>query len=235
MRVLMLLAAWAPGVPLLWLVVFRRRFPLAAEIVWIAILLGACSGIAAAGLEIALGPLVAAISDPLKHAATKAAMVGLCEEVAKLLVLWCIVVRHWEFRDPTQALPLGAAVGIGMALLENLFYVITSHHWQVTAALRALLSVPMHTVVGVLMGYLAVRALRVEGRDRRRWVALALVVPAGFHAAYDAPLFHAIRVARADADLWPMALAAVVLVAALVVGIVCVRDLRARGARLSVA
>lgn len=228
----MLLAAWAPGVPLLWLIVFRRRFELAAEIVWVAILVGACSGILAAGLGLATGPVFAAVRDPLGHAIARGAMVGLCEEGAKLLVLWCVVVRHWEFRDATQALPLAAAIGIGMALLENLFYVTAAGDWRVTAAMRALFSVPMHTLLGVLMGYLAARSLLVERPGRRTWIALAWLAPAALHAAYDAPLFHAARLVSAGEDLpASAALTVVVLVATLVIGIACARDLSARAAR----
>ncbi len=223
-RILMLLAAWAPGVPLLWLVVFRRRFPVDSELVWIAVLLGACSGIPAAGLERLFELLARGAYDPVEHAIGKAAMVGLCEEGAKLAVLSWIVLRHWEFRSAAQALPLGAAVGIGFALFENLFYVLGGTDWRITATLRAVSAVPLHALAGLIMGYLAARALMAPPA-RHAWLIAAFIVPALLHAAYDAPLMYAGRIRASEFPIVPAVLAAIVLCTALVAAILCWRHL----------
>jgi RsiW-degrading membrane proteinase PrsW (M82 family) len=127
-----LLAAWIPGIPLLWLLVFRRRFAWDTEIAWTALLLGACAGIPPATLVIVLQPALRAIADPTAQVIALGAAAGLFEETAKLFVLAVLVARHEAFAR-RDANALGAAVGLGFGLLENFFYVIAAGNWPLIA------------------------------------------------------------------------------------------------------
>jgi len=178
-----LLAAWIPGVPLLWLLVFRRRFDWNAEIAWAAILLGACAGIPPATAILLLQPALGAIGDPTGQAIALGAAAGLFEEAAKLFVLAVMIARHETFAR-ADARALGAAVGLGFGLLENFLYVIATGDWPLIAGMRAITAVPLHAVIGLVMGHFVARASAAPARGR--WLAGALLVPALLHGGYDA-------------------------------------------------
>jgi RsiW-degrading membrane proteinase PrsW (M82 family) len=120
-------------------------------------------------------------------------LAGAVEEIAKWVVLFAAVYAWREFDEPMDGLLYGVAISLGFATLENFLFL--SSRGLAIAWQRAIFAVPAHALFGGCMGYYAGRAkfAPVEAtRARRFWLSLtlSLVVPIGFHGAYDFALLH---------------------------------------------
>jgi hypothetical protein len=103
-------------------------------------------------------------------------------------------------------LVIALAVSLGLATLENASYIIAKGDWQITAAGRAISSIPGHGIDGLAMGALLMAARQT--RDRGVWrLRNALIVPVALHAAYDFPLFALPNDELMFGGLWVAALA----------------------------
>ena len=81
-------------------------------------------------------------------------VVGLAEEACKYFTFKWIIFHDREFDNTYDGVIYGAASALGFATLENLMYVFLSNNAPLsTAIMRAILSVPMHAVTGIVMGY----------------------------------------------------------------------------------
>lgn len=81
-------------------------------------------------------------------------VVGLAEEACKFITFKWIIFHDRDFDNTYDGVIYGAASALGFATLENLMYVFMYGEVQLeTAALRAVLSVPMHAFTGIVMGY----------------------------------------------------------------------------------
>lgn len=159
------------------------------ELICISFGLGFSVAIPIAGIAALYAPEIASITGVRLHAAAVAFLeASIPEELGKLLVMTCIVLRHEDLRRPVDAIVLTVLVGLGFATIENLYYVFGSENWTETAMLRALTAVPMHATVGIVMGYFAARYL-LAGRNALILLAAMFVVPTVLHGLYDYPVF----------------------------------------------
>jgi RsiW-degrading membrane proteinase PrsW (M82 family) len=194
-------AAIAPALLVLWLVIAADERPGPPARVWLAFVLGAAS-ISLLGL--ARAPFAAILAVPGNPWMTQGLRsvfgVAVPEEIVKILVIVVVAisVRRRTFADPMDTVVYGAAAGLGFAAYENLAYLVQhADMWRSLAALRSVLTVPFHGALGIIAGaYIAIaRAGTALGahRHHRDWArisswALALFAPIALHAAFDFPL-----------------------------------------------
>jgi RsiW-degrading membrane proteinase PrsW (M82 family) len=188
MKFVVLLAAITPPLILLAYGIGKARASWRSEAIWNAFLVGAVSAFAAIAVELALGYLLPLDrAGPVAEAGFTAVLIAaIPEEAVKFFVLVSLAEKHVDVRRRQDLLALALAVSLGLATLENFFYVISAGGWQMIAALRAITAVPGHGIDGLAMGALLIRA-RLSGRAED--LRLALIVPILLHAAYDFPLF----------------------------------------------
>src|SRR5438093_2973500 len=192
-------AAIAPALPVLWLVIAADERPGPPTRVWLAFILGAAS---ISLLGIARAPFAAILAVPGNPWMTQGLRsifgVAAPEEIVKVLVITAVSVRRRTFADPMNTVVYGAAAGLGFAAYENLAYLMQhADMWRALAALRSVLTVPFHGALGIIAGaYIAIaRAGTALGahRHHRDWArisswCLALFAPVALHAAIDFPL-----------------------------------------------
>jgi RsiW-degrading membrane proteinase PrsW (M82 family) len=192
-------AAIAPALLVLWLVIAADERPGPPVRVWLAFLLGAAS---ISLLGIARAPFAAILAVPGNPWMTQGLRsvfgVAAPEEIVKVLVIVVVSMRRRNLADPMDTVVYGAAAGLGFAAYENLAYLVQhADMWRSLAALRSVLTVPFHGALGVIAGaYVAIaRAGTALGANRhnRDWArisswALALFAPVALHAAFDFPL-----------------------------------------------
>src|SRR3954466_10922660 len=193
------IAAIAPALLLLWLVIAPHERPGPPLQVWTAFLLGAAS-ISLLGVARAPFMSLLTISDSPRLALSLRAIFGVAapEEIVKVLVIVAVSWRRRRFADPMESVVYGAAAGLGFAAYENLAYLVQHPEmWRSLAVLRSVLTVPFHGALGIIAGaYLAIaRSGTALGahrrhRDRARFTALfsILLVPLLLHSIFDIPL-----------------------------------------------
>ena len=202
------IAAIAPALLVLWLVIAADERPGPPAKVWTAFLLGAAS-ISLLGVARApFGSLLAISQAPWTALALHAAFgVAAPEEIVKILVIVAVSWRRQPSADPMDTVVYGAAAGLGFAAYENLAYLVQHPEmWRSLAVLRSVLTVPFHGALGVVAGaYLATaRSGMALGAHRRhgdwfriRTLASILLVPLLLHSGFDFPLL----VLQQSADL----------------------------------
>src|SRR5438552_2758659 len=192
-------AAIAPALLVLWLVIAADERPGPPTRVWLAFLLGAAS---ISLLGIARAPFAAILAVPGNPWMTQGMRsifgVAAPEEIVKVLVLVAVSWKRRTFADPMDTAVYGAAAGLGFAAYENLAYLVQhADMWRSLAALRSVLTVPFHGALGIIAGaYLAMaRAGTALGahRHNRDWArisnrVLMLFAPLALHAGFDFPL-----------------------------------------------
>jgi protease PrsW len=203
------IAAIAPALLVLWLVIAADERPGPPVKVWAAFLLGAAS-ISLLGIARAPFGSLLTISEAPWTALALHAVFGVAapEEIVKILVIVAISWRRQPFADPMDTVVYGAAAGLGFAAYENLAYLVQHPEmWRSLAVLRSVLTVPFHGALGVVAGaYLAIArsgmALGAHRRHRdwfriRTLVSIPLV-PLVLHSGFDFPLL----VLQQNADLY---------------------------------
>ena len=193
------IAAIAPALLLLWLVIAADERPGPPLQVWTAFLLGAASISLLGGARAPFMSLLT-ISDSPNLALALRAIFGVAapEEIVKVLVIVAVSWRRRRFADPMETVVYGAAAGLGFAAYENLAYLVQHPEmWRSLAVLRSVLTVPFHGALGIIAGaYLAIaRSGTALGahrrhRDRARTGAriCILLVPLMLHSIFDVPL-----------------------------------------------
>ncbi|MBR1227264.1 MULTISPECIES: PrsW family glutamic-type intramembrane protease [unclassified Bradyrhizobium] len=192
-------AAIAPALLLLWLVIAADERPGPPAQVWIAFVLGAAS---ISLLGIARAPFAAILAVPGNPWMTQGLRsvfgVAAPEEIVKVIVIIAVSWKRRTYADPMDTVVYGAAAGLGFAAYENLAYLVQhADMWRSLAALRSVLTVPFHGALGIIAGaYIAIaRAGTALGANRHNrdlarissWM-LALFAPVALHAAFDFPL-----------------------------------------------
>src|SRR3954452_9002457 len=192
-------AAIAPALLVLWLVIAADERPGPPTRVWLAFILGAAS---ISLLGIARAPFAAILAIPGNPWTTMGLRsvfgVAAPEEIVKVLVIVAVSWKRRTFADPMDTVVYGAAAGLGFAAYENLAYLVQhADMWRSLAALRSVLTVPFHGALGIIAGaYLAIaRAGTALGahRHHRDWArisstVLVLFAPIALHSAFDFPL-----------------------------------------------
>lgn len=108
---------------------------------------------------------------------------GLLEEFFKWFVLFFAVYTHVEFDEHYDGIVYGAAVSLGFATLENIFYLFANG--LDTAFGRAVLPVSSHALFGVIMGYYLGKGKFSNGNEKMKWIVYSLTVPFLLHGVYD--------------------------------------------------
>ncbi|MSP63191.1 MAG: PrsW family intramembrane metalloprotease [Myxococcales bacterium] len=197
MLVLCVALAAAPSVALLVFFYLKDRYePEPRGHVAMAFLKGAAAIIpsyfAARGLEHLVGQEWLALGGTWARLFEAGLMAAAPEEISKWLFFVLLIYRWNEFDEPLDGVVYGVALALGFATVENVIYVV--HQGIRIGVLRAVFAVPAHALFGASMGFYLGRAKlgsgREEGRDvtraqRATRIALALIVPIGFHTAYD--------------------------------------------------
>lgn len=116
-------------------------------------------------------------------------VIGLAEEGSKLLFLRWLAFHHREFDEVYDGILYAVAVSLGFATVENVLYVLSAPGFGAqiaTLVVRALMSVPAHALLGVMMGYYVGRAKFVAaGQGRRRLFLTGLLLATCCHGLYD--------------------------------------------------
>lgn len=107
---------------------------------------------------------------------------SMLEEFFKWFILFYVVYQHADFDEPYDGIVYGAAVSLGFATLENIFYLIA--HGLEHAILRALLPVSSHALFGVIMGYYIGKG-KFTATSKHKWITLSLFLPFVLHGIYD--------------------------------------------------
>ena len=190
---IILAAAIVPGILLLYYVYSKDFNPEPKRMVYKGFLYGCLSVFVStliSGPLMKLGLFVMQPSDI--EEAIKVSFFGAAipEESAKLLMLWLLLRHSPEFDERYDGLVYAAAVGLGFACVENIFYVVQSGSgWLETSILRAFLSVPGHFAFAVVMGY-------YYSRNHFDWVKVSAwdqikvwLYPVLLHGIYDTIAF----------------------------------------------
>ncbi len=111
--------------------------------------------------------------------------VALVEEAVKYLVLRTAAGRRCRhFNQLFDGIVYSVFVSLGFATVENILYVFQGGF--ATGVMRALTAVPCHAITAVAMGYyLGIGRFRVDSGDRKKYMALSLIVPVILHGIYD--------------------------------------------------
>jgi len=192
------IAAVAPALLVLWLVIAADERPGPPGLVWAAFLLGAAS-ISLLGFARALFAAIPGLTGDPTWAMILHAVFGIAasEEIVKILAILAVSTQHARTADPMDTVVYGAAAGLGFAAYENLVYLLQyPEMWRTLAVLRSVLTVPFHGALGVIAGaYIAIarsgRALGAHRRDGLAFIRAPLLVvlaPVVLHACYDLPL-----------------------------------------------
>jgi RsiW-degrading membrane proteinase PrsW (M82 family) len=186
MVLLLLLLALAPGVLLMWYIIYMdRNEPEPIGFVIFIIAMGAVSCLPAAFIESFL------LTIPLFHMGgiigaglQSFLVIAPTEEFVKLAVVLIFVWKNRNFNEENDGIVYVGAAALGFAMFENIFYV--TQHGFGTGIARALLAVPLHCFSGVLMGYFVGLARFTENRKKRRSLILkGFLLAVLFHAVYD--------------------------------------------------
>ncbi|MFC0214886.1 glutamic-type intramembrane protease PrsW [Paenibacillus chartarius] len=112
------------------------------------------------------------------------------EEGLKWFLLVQLIYRHASFDEPYDGIVYAAAVSLGFATLENIFYAFLGSSSISSLLFRAFLPVSGHALFGVMMGYYLGKAKFTK--DKAGWyLAVSLLLPLLWHGVYDLVLLKA--------------------------------------------
>ena len=144
-------------------------------------LLGFLVTIPAIPIELVLGVVPSRALGPIGSAFYIAfVMAAIPEESLKLWVIGRYCARRPTFDEPMDGIVYGATAALGFAAFENALYVAEGGLW--TAVARSLTAVPMHAVMGAILGYYMARS-RFGGRRGDVWKGWGIAVIV--HGLYD--------------------------------------------------
>lgn len=177
-------AAVAPAVFLLGTVALKPHYPYWAK-PWLLIwsLLG---GVAAAGVALSLETLVTLRPWNITNLGGLALFtligVGLVEEGAKLGILATLLWKQVGFTEAYDGILLATGIGLGFGSVENIVYVLDGGYELAWA--RAFTAVPLHGLLGVVLGFYVGQAQIQQPRPWGLW-GYGLSAVAFFHGCYD--------------------------------------------------
>ena len=163
-------AAIAPSMLVLWTIASmdNRREP--ARVVLATFLFGAGGAFFLSYLRVPVPGISILTNWPIVQTYLHATFeVAAPEEAAKLIVLVFFCSRYIAYDHPMEGVVCGAAVGLGFAAYENLFYLANNpDYWKTIAFMCGLLTVPVHGALGVIVGIYVAWA-RFGDRRRRSY------------------------------------------------------------------
>ena len=115
-------------------------------------------------------------------------MAGLVEEGFKFAALYFLIWHNRNMNEKMDGIVYAVFISLGFAAVENSLYVLHPQMGGMQTALsRAVISVPSHGFFGVLMGYYFSMA-KFEISHRKRYIALAFIIPWIIHGIYNSLL-----------------------------------------------
>lgn len=121
-------------------------------------------------------------------------VIGLAEEFFKRRVVLKTVYNHPAFNERLDGIVYCSVAALGFATLENIIYVVS--YYTVSPdiwIMRALLSVPIHMLLGITMGYFLSLAKYCTNLKKCSWYyKKSLLLPALLHGAFDFMLMSSI-------------------------------------------
>ena len=107
------------------------------------------------------------------------------EESFKFIVLYFLIWHNNNFNEPFDGIVYGAFISLGFAGIENVMYSLNSQFGGISTALgRGIISVPMHGVFGISMGFYFAMA-RFYPEKKGKYLAFAYFMPWLIHGVYD--------------------------------------------------
>lgn len=141
MLFVVLAAALAPSLLLVWYFHARDLNPEPARVLWATYGLGVAVLIPEVVAAAPFGLAIRHVSDPIARGFLGALFTAaIPEEAFKLLVVTRYCARHREFDEPMDGIVYGAVAGLGFAALENVMYLAQAG--MGLALLRAFTAVP---------------------------------------------------------------------------------------------
>lgn len=114
-------------------------------------------------------------------------VIGLVEEFFKRRVVLKNAYSHPAFNERLDGIVYCSVAALGFATLENIIYVVT--YYAVSPdiwIMRALLSVPIHMLLGITMGYyLSLAKYCTNPKKCSGYFKKSLLVPTLLHGAFD--------------------------------------------------
>ena len=187
---ILLIASLLPVVLLMAYIYKRDTFqkepwPLLMKAFGFGILAALLDMLVASGLNFIIPkPSDTPLGDALYNAFVSAAFP---EEFCKLLMLYLCIWNNPHFDEYYDGLEYAAFVGLGFAGIENVMYIIQGGLGLAVG--RGLFAVPAHFFFAIFMGYFFALA-RFRYSNRRRYLALAYLIPVVLHGTYDAVLMY---------------------------------------------
>lgn len=114
-------------------------------------------------------------------------VIGLSEEFFKRRVVLRYAFYHPAFNEKLDGIVYCALAALGFATLENIFYVISYYPMDQSIWItRAFLSVPVHMLLGIIMGYyLSLAKYCPHPGKCKSYMTRSLLIPAALHGAFD--------------------------------------------------
>lgn len=117
--------------------------------------------------------------------------VALIEEICKFFIIYKMAYNDKAFDEFYDMIVYGTFVGLGFACLENIVYVLENGF--IVGISRAILAVPGHAALGVLMGYYLglakINELNNRKDHKKKNILLSILIPVIFHGIDDYCIF----------------------------------------------
>ena len=182
---LVLLAGALPALFMLCYATLKLRGGLLNPVLWAALLCGTGVCMPALAVEflgmglrnmLHLGPVASS-------AILNFGFVGPAEEGGKLLIVLALVELDGQ-QQARRALLATIGVGVGFALLENLYFLVHARDVVGLAIARANTALPVHLLLAMVLGSMVVRS-RIYKHNAPLLLAMGFVLAAVLHGGYD--------------------------------------------------
>ena len=183
----LILLAVAPGAALVFFILLNDRYDREPARLLVKIfVMGMLVTIPTIVVEL-IGQYFNVFSGLLGKAVEAFIVVGLSEEFFKRRVVLRYAYSHPAFNERMDGIVYCSIAALGFATLENIFYVISYYAIQPDLWItRALVSVPVHMLLGIIMGYyLSLAKYCPHPGKCKGYMTKSLLIPALLHGAFD--------------------------------------------------
>ena len=191
---LVFLAAILPALVLVYFIYRKDKYE--KEPIWVLLLGFFYGALSAVTVSLISGPLQAIGFIPPEEDLSVSAQImmaffgaGIPEELIKFLFLFLLLHKNRYFNEYVDGIVYAVCIGMGFAAYENIQYLFAYYeNWVEVGAMRAILTVPVHFFFAVTMGYFYSKARFGPISDKKRNLALAILLPIICHSLFDAIL-----------------------------------------------
>ena len=114
-------------------------------------------------------------------------VIATVEELSKFLIINLFCIKNKFFTNPYDGIMYAACISLGFAFIENIMYI--QNYGMGVAISRAIFSIPVHAVFGIIMGYFLGLGHMCKNKDMTndviKYFYMAVFVPFLCHGAYD--------------------------------------------------